>query len=213
MMYYVLAYLIGGIPFGLLIGKWIKGVDIREHGSRNLGATNAVRVLGKGLGLVAFICDFLKGAGPVWIAQSQGFGLNEMVYVGLLSILGHVFPVYLKFKGGKGVATSAGALLAITPAILGATFCVWFITFKASRMVSLASMVAPAVAVVLAFTWQDEPLGKHLSVTLLLSFLLVLIVIRHRSNIGRIIRGEESKFIAEKKAAQASEADTEKNHE
>uniref|UniRef100_UPI00356A8827 glycerol-3-phosphate 1-O-acyltransferase PlsY n=1 Tax=Pontiella sp. TaxID=2837462 RepID=UPI00356A8827 len=138
----IIAYLFGAIPFGLLVAK-SRGVDIREQGSGNIGATNVFRVLGKGLGIFTFVLDALKGFIPAFVFPMIGnLDGDYGVLFGLVAILGHSFPVYLKFKGGKGVATSAGMLLGVAPAAVGIGFLVWIICLLLSRIVSLASILA-----------------------------------------------------------------------
>ncbi len=192
----IISYLVGAIPFGLLIGK-AKGIDLRQHGSKNLGATNAVRVLGKPLGIVVFILDFLKGASPIWVASyvlDYNQNLIWIVCCGFFAIIGHVFPVYLKFKGGKGVATSAGVLVGLAPTVLGISLLIWVLTFYTSRMVSLASILATLGAIFLQIYIADKPFGHNLPVTSLLLLVGFIIVWRHRTNILRIIQGQENRF-------------------
>lgn len=197
----IISYLIGAIPFGLIMGK-IKGIDLRQHGSKNLGATNAVRVLGKPLGITVFILDFLKGATPVWIACSLLGRVESLPWIvgcGFAAIMGHVFPIYLKFKGGKGVATSAGVLVGLAPAVLGIALVIWGVVFFISRMVSAASIVATLAAAGLQIYLSPAPFGSDAPVTGLLILVALIIVWRHRSNVVRIIKGEENRF--EKKEA------------
>ena len=157
----VAAYLIGAIPFGFLIGK-LNGVDIRKVGSGNIGATNVTRSVGKTAGKICFGCDFLKGLLPVLLT---GLFLPQYPWltlaVGLATLLGHIFPVYLKFKGGKGVATAAGVAMAMAPWPLLIGLAVWAGTFLATRYVSLASIVAAAVVPVLAVIFRFDQLDHH----------------------------------------------------
>jgi glycerol-3-phosphate acyltransferase PlsY len=146
------AYLLGAVPFGLLMGK-LKGIDIRQHGSGNIGATNVLRVLGKPLGITTFVLDAIKGFVPAFFFHTW-FGATMdreilSVLCGAAAILGHNFPVFLGFKGGKGIATSAGVLIGIAPLAALAGVITWAVVFFASRYVSLASIVA-AVAVIAA---------------------------------------------------------------
>tara|TARA_B100000965_G_scaffold384449_1_gene384679 strand:+ start:186 stop:875 length:690 start_codon:yes stop_codon:yes gene_type:complete len=202
-----LTYLLGAIPFALLAGK-LEGIDLREHGSGNVGATNALRVLGKGPGLVVLLCDIGKGVVPVLLLPWLLARL-ELAPPGWLApamagaaILGHVFPVYLRFKGGKGVATSAGAFLALHPPALGLAALAFFLTLGASKIVSLSSLIAAAtlpVAAVLIDGW-DLASGAQAPRTGLLVAMAALVWIRHRANLGRLLRGEEPR-LGQKKAA------------
>ena len=193
------SYLIGAIPFGFLIGK-CKGVDIRKEGSCNIGATNVTRVVGKWWGKLCFLCDFLKGFLPVFAVSflkdvPQWYG----VLIAVLTVAGHIFPVYLKFKGGKGVSTAGGAVMALSPLSVVCAAVVWVVTFLIGRYVSLASILA---AVVLPFAaWGLTYAGFQLSlpVLILLIFLAVLTVWRHRSNIQRLLNGTENRFDRKKK--------------
>src|SRR5213080_2018811 len=195
------SYLLGSIPFGYLAGR-IARIDIRNCGSGNVGATNVIRTLGKGYGYPVFALDFLKGFGAVKISimivtggQSE-WNSPEMfgIVAAISSVLGHSFPVWLGFKGGKGVATSAGALFGLAPvaALVGAA--VWILTFAVTRYVSVASVVAAAVLppIILIMTWLRQTAGKSLFYS---SVCLAAVVIwRHRSNLSRLLRGTETRF-------------------
>jgi acyl phosphate:glycerol-3-phosphate acyltransferase len=195
------SYLLGSVPFGYLAGR-LAGIDIRKVGSGNVGATNVVRVLGKRYGYPVFAFDFLKGFGAVMIAMlmtperspewnsSETFGILAAVS----SVLGHLYPPWLKFKGGKGVATSAGALLALTPVATLIGISIWIIVFWLTRYVSVASLTAAGVLpiVLLVITWHDQNNGKPLVIA---SVCVAAVVIwRHRSNLSRLMRGTEPRF-------------------
>ena len=193
----VVAYLFGAIPFGLLVAK-ARGVDIRQHGSGNIGATNVFRVIGKGWGIFTFVLDALKGFIPAFFFPVIGkLGGDYGVLFGLLAIVGHSFPVYLKFKGGKGVATSAGMLLGVAPAAVGIGFLCWVVCLFASRIVSLSSILA-ALAVGISVWFLDETLIVRIA----LSVLAALVVWLHRANIKRLMNGTENRF-GKKKEHQA----------
>lgn len=195
------AYLLGSVPFGLLAGRW-KGVDLRKHGSGNVGATNVVRVLGKPIGLTVFFLDFLKGLLPTLlfpaIAIEHGASLSPdalALIFGAAAVVGHVFSVWLGFKGGKGVATSAGLCCALDFRATLVAFVVWYVVLKCSRYVSLASM-ASAIAFPLAFlAWNgvDHALDERRVITFASIVLAIVILYTHRSNIGRLLRGEENR--------------------
>ena len=195
------SYLLGSIPFGYLAGR-IAGIDIRKCGSGNVGATNVIRTLGKSYGYPVFVADFLKGFSavkmsiliatrvqPEWIS-SEVFGIAAAIS----SVLGHSFPVWLRFKGGKGVATSGGALFALAPvaALVGAA--IWIVTFLLTRYVSVASIVAAAALplIILITTWLSQTSGKLLVYSSVC--LAALVIWRHRSNLSRLMRGTEPRF-------------------
>ena len=202
----VFAYLVGAIPFGLLIAR-LKGVDIRAVGSKNIGATNVFRCVGKGWGVLTFVLDAAKGLVPAlvfpWLQGQcglpvpQGLAGSFGLLCGIAAILGHNFPVYLKFKGGKGVATSAGVVLGVAPAAVGLGLLGWVVLFGATRYVSVASIGAAAI-VPLAGWWLYAQAGLFLPVVLTL--LGVLIIARHAKNIQRLLAGTENRFQFGKKA-------------
>ena len=205
----IAAYFIGAIPSGLIIGK-CHGIDIRKEGSCNTGATNVTRCVGKKAGVFCFFCDFLKGAVPVLIARyiAPGVPWAEIACFAA-AVLGHMFPVYLKFKGGKGIATAAGGAFAIAPLPLLIALALWGIVFELSRYVSLASIVAavalPLSALVLRLTVDPVTAPWYLRVktVTVIAFAVIgaLAIFRHRSNIKRLIDGTESRF--EKKKPQS----------
>ena len=200
----ILAYLIGGIPFGLLMGK-VKGIDIREHGSGNIGATNTWRVLGARWGLSCFILDALKGFGPVFAASCLGGPDWLPVAAVFAAVSGHVWSPYLSFKGGKGVATSAGALLGVAALPVTCALVVWGITFKVSRYVSLASILAAITLPIFGFLLHFLTSRTYSPATLGLLVVLGLVtVIRHRSNIQRLLNGTESKMGSKNKNPETS---------
>ncbi|WP_145924865.1 glycerol-3-phosphate 1-O-acyltransferase PlsY [Syntrophotalea acetylenivorans] len=186
------AYLIGAIPTGLLLTRMVGGGDIRNSGSGNIGATNVYRTIGRKLGALTLVGDALKGALPVLAANTLfGDNLYQVGAVSVAAFLGHCFPVYLGFKGGKGVATALGVYLVLSPlAVLGA-----FLTFAGlvwkTRYISVGSISAAAVIPVLVwFTRGSLPL---LLATLIISSIVIL---RHRTNIQRLFAGTENKFKA-----------------
>ncbi len=193
----LIAFAAGSVPFGLLVGL-ARGVDIRQRGSGNIGATNVFRVVGAFWGVLVFLFDFLKGVGPVVLLRIYGpEGAAEGVWgvaTALGAILGHNYSPWIGFKGGKGVATSAGALLALFPWALLAGVVVWVVVLKVTRYVSVASMTA-AVAVPVAVAVQAQVTGdwraSHLGFALLIALLSVW---RHRSNIRNLRAGREHRI-------------------
>lgn len=185
------AYLLGAVPFGWVMARTLRGVDLRTVGSGNIGATNAMRVLGRPLGLVAFLLDFAKGWAPVALL-GEGEPVRQ-VLIGAAAIAGHVWPVYLRFRGGKAVATSYGALLAIDPVVFLGAGLVWLATLALSRMVSLASMLMAVSFPLIAFLRMRG--GKYgWEVPLATAALAGLILVRHRANVRRILAGVEPRI-------------------
>lgn len=184
-----LAYLSGSIPFGLLIGRWVRRVDIRDYGSGNIGTTNAMRVLGARWAAVIFALDVAKGALPVWLAQEVVVSLLGQAAVGLLAVAGHNWSVFLRFRGGKGVATSLGVLLATAPLAAGVAAIVWVLTVAASGYASLGSMIGlTAAAAALLLSGQPEVLA------LMGAVLAAVAVWQHRANIRRLVAGKELRW-------------------
>jgi glycerol-3-phosphate acyltransferase PlsY len=188
----VLGFFSGALPFGYWAGR-LKGIDIREHGSRNIGATNVIRVLGKKVGIPVFALDLLKGLLPCLVMKVVSMESAVWVLTGMAAVLGHMFTPFLSFKGGKGVATAAGVLLGIAPVAVAVGLGVWLLSMVVFRYVSLASMLA-GVGVALTITLGMWRAGSWDGVLLVFGWLLALLVVqRHRSNIGRILAGTESK--------------------
>ena len=194
----ILAYILGSVPNALWIGKVFKGIDIREHGSRNTGSTNAARVLGVKLGILTLILDVSKGLVPTLIAillrvdffQNLTKILNfDYVLVGICAILGHVFSMFMNFKGGKAVATTLGVFLILVPKAILFAAIVFFVVFAVSRYVSLSSVLAAiSLPIFIYFLYQQ-------TIYVILGILIaILIVVKHRSNIERLKNGTESKF-------------------
>jgi len=195
------SYLLGAIPFGYLAGR-LRGIDILQTGSGNVGATNVVRVLGKRYGYPVFALDLLKGFGAVKISMLLAPGRppewNSPEIFGIVaaicSVLGHVYSPWLKFQGGKGVATSAGALLALTPVATLIGVGVWVIVFWATRYVSLASVAAAVVLpIVIPLVGSHHDNSRKL-LTYSCVFVAALVIWRHRSNLSRLMRGSEPRF-------------------
>ena len=205
MMYILLAvlfsYLLGSIPTGLWLGQWLRGVDIREHGSKNIGATNTLRVLGKGLGAAALLGDALKGLIPALFFCRLSDWPYAPLACGVAAILGHLVPVYLKFKGGKGVATSAGVFLALCPLPTLAAVLVFAGTVLVTRMVSAASMLSAIAMTIIVYatpydivTAPTRLLPDDYTLRIVVTVVAALIIYRHRSNIQRILKGQENKI-------------------
>ncbi len=204
----LLSYLLGSIPSGLILGKVFKKIDIREHGSKSTGATNTIRVLGMRLGIFAFLFDVLKGALVIAIVFFIGnpslyivsqYNITISAFYGLAAVLGHVFPVYIKFKGGKAVATSAGMILAIEPWVAVGIMVVFLTVFLTTRYVSLAS-TACAVGVLIFFfirIFFEHPLynfATRIMDLVIIAILGTIIFIKHKGNYQRLREGTESKM-------------------
>lgn len=183
---FLLAYLLGSIPSGVWIGKLFYKTDVREHGSGNSGTTNTFRVLGKKAGIIVLVLDILKGTLaallPIWL----GSNIHPMV-VGLFAVIGHVYPIFAKFKGGKAVATSAGIALGAQPIFLLCLAVIWGVVLYTSSMVSLASIIAVIIGAI-ASLFLGDPLFA-----LIVWIAMIIVIVRHKSNIGRIKNGTENK--------------------
>ena len=198
----VLSYLFGAVPFGFLVAR-ARGVDIRSVGSGNIGATNVFRTVGKGWGILTLLLDALKGyipaaVFPAFLSRATGCeaGNAAPVVFACLAVAGHNWPVYLRFKGGKGIATTAGALLGIAPAALGVGVCVWVAAFVLTRYVSVASILAALAVPASAWCFYRS---ESLLIPIMLTVLGMAAVIRHHTNIKRLIDGTESKITFGKK--------------
>lgn len=195
----VAAYACGALPWGLWIGRWFRGVDIRTIGSGNLGATNVYRSLGPALGVLTLLLDVAKGAVPVAIGAPLLVGTSDpflletgRVVAGIAAVAGHVWTFLAGFKGGKGVATTVGVLLALSPAAFGIFVGVFVLTLAVTRYVSLGSTLG-AIAFAVAL-WRLQPAGIRSPAFVLGVVLALLILVRHRENYARLARGEERRF-------------------
>ena len=198
----VTSYLIGSIPCGYIIGR-LNNLDIRDHGSGNIGATNVLRTLGKKWGVPCFILDFIKGLAPVLTVNIliANKVIPETAYIAtslaaLGTVFGHIFTIFLKFKGGKGIATSAGCLLALAPYPLLIGIIIWIAIFYSTRYVSLASIAAAASLPVSALACNQFEIGTKATNAeiILLIFLAILAIYRHKSNITKLLNGTENRF-------------------
>jgi acyl phosphate:glycerol-3-phosphate acyltransferase len=195
----ILAYLIGSIPTALIISKKYFGIDIRDYGSGNMGATNTFRVLGKRYGTIVMVIDILKGVSAVALYNAIAFyahseneleRTNFMIGLGLAAVIGHVFPIFANFKGGKGVATLFGMILAVQPVVAISCVGVFLLVLYLTRYVSLSSILG-AVMLPISVLWI---FNEHEFLYRLFALLIaILVVITHQKNIGRILRGVESR--------------------
>lgn len=182
-------FLSGSLPFGLWWGRLLRGVDVRQHGSRNLGATNVFRVLGPAHGVAVLLLDVAKGAAPVLLAHRLAGDSPLALIAGLCAVLGHVFSPWVRFRGGKGVATGLGVWLVVAPAATALALGVWGATLGFTRRVSPASLLASLVLPP-AVWWIGPPEGRWLR-TAVAGSIALLLWVRHRSNVRRLLRGEE----------------------
>jgi len=202
------AYLLGSLPFSFLVVKAVAGADIREHGSRNVGATNVARTFGKAPGIVALLLDITKGYAAVavarWIASRPGWPIAAdtsggpiqsrefwIAVAALAAVIGHMYPLWLRFHGGKGVATATGAFLALDARVIGAAMIVFVIVLIITRFVSLAS-IGSAASIPLFFRYL-LPNAPYWQIVISI-IIAILVIIKHHSNIARLARGKERKM-------------------
>ena len=187
-----LAYLAGSIPTGVLLGR-LAGVDVRSAGSGNIGATNVARTAGRSLGLLTLVGDALKGLLPVLVAHALGFQASVVAITAVAALCGHVFSMFLGFRGGKGVATGVGVMLGLAPAIVPIPLAVFAIAMALSKTVSLSSILATLSAVIavaaFGYPWPTELASAAVA---------GLIVLRHRENVSRLLSGTEPRFESKK---------------
>lgn len=184
----ILSYLLGSVPSGLIIGK-LSGLDVRKAGSGNIGATNVARLLGKKGGLLTLVADTAKGFIPVFAVQQMGFSDPILALVGMAAFLGHLYPIFLKFKGGKGVATGFGALLGVAPVAIIILLVVFTAVAFATRIVSLSSMITAVAAPLVLWLFYYSP-----TYVIMAGFMAIMIVYRHYANIQRLLNGTEPRF-------------------
>lgn len=189
LFYCLLAYLIGAIPFGVIVSRLMTGKDVRATGSGNIGATNVSRMMGKKWGVIVLILDALKGFAVVFASGWVGVGSIELANsAACAAIVGHCFPIYLKFRGGKGVATALGVIAALSPALLGGCVVVFLIAVGLSRRISPASLAAALALPVLAAVFQTPLIPQAAAL------MTIIVWWKHHENILRLIRGEEPRF-------------------
>jgi len=208
----IIAWLLGSIPFGLLIGRYIGKVDLRKHGSGNIGATNVARTMGMKWGALALLFDALKGVAPILIARhffptEPEYSTHQQVIAGVLAVVGHMFPPWLGFKGGKGVATALGVVTVLSPESTLIACGFFVVVFLLSRIVSLASILASISFGISQFTMYGETIltKNRWSLSVFAVCVPLLIIIRHRSNIYRLCRGEEKPLSFRRKKTETEE--------
>lgn len=193
-LYLILGYLIGSLPFAVIVSKLFGLADPRSFGSGNPGATNVLRTGNKGAAALTLLGDAAKGWLAMLVVSKLGAGETAVALTGLAAFLGHVFPVFLKFKGGKGVATAIGVLIGLDGWLALAAAAIWLATAVVSRYSSLAAITAAAVAPILALAWHGSG-----AVALVVGLMCLLLLWRHRGNLGRLIVGTENAIGGKKK--------------
>ena len=196
-----IAYLLGSIPFGYLLVRIFRKEDIRATGSGNIGATNVARSGAKGLGILTLVLDLLKGLAAVMIAKyfapgTPGFPSDLAVAAGIAAILGHIFPIWLRFKGGKGVATALGVFIALVPMAALCAVGVFIVVFAITRYVSLASILAAVVLPVFCMLWIPDRSPIFIGGII---FIALLVIAKHHANIARLKQGKENRFGSKKR--------------
>ncbi|MCD6327356.1 glycerol-3-phosphate 1-O-acyltransferase PlsY [bacterium] len=185
------AYLVGSIPFGLIVGKIMAGSDVRQKGSGNIGATNVMRAAGKTAGIITLLLDIVKGYIAVLGAQTLAPQPNSLIplYASIAVLLGHCFPIYLRFRGGKGVATALGIFLRLAPVLVLIALGIFIVVVAITRFVSVGSIIAVlSVPIIIGLA------GGKVSSIALSSAIAALVIAKHNKNIARLIRGEENKL-------------------
>jgi acyl phosphate:glycerol-3-phosphate acyltransferase len=199
---FLLAYFAGSLPFGLIVARLFGGIDIRKEGSGNIGATNVARVLGAKYGALVLALDCVKGAVPtallpvLLLSSDSPQRVHLAVLSGVAAILGHMFPCWLGFRGGKGVATALGVALVLAPLASAVALCVFVCSMAVTRIVSLSSMIGSCAYCGFEM-WElsPKPFGETTwSLALFSTVVPILIIVRHRANVARLIRGTEPKF-------------------
>lgn len=192
-LFLIITYLVASIPFGLVFGKIFAKVDIRESGSKNIGATNATRILGKKIGFLTLLLDSFKGMIMVIIGRFSFYQIDNLhfflVLVSFVAICSHIYPIYLNFKGGKGVSTAIGTIIALDFSVGILAICFWILTFASFRISAVASLVAIFSTTIFS-TAYDAPLSQIIFCWII----FIIIFMRHRENIIRILTGEEKKI-------------------
>ncbi|MCD4818246.1 MAG: glycerol-3-phosphate 1-O-acyltransferase PlsY [Candidatus Cloacimonetes bacterium] len=192
----LIAYILGSFPTSFIMGKVVKGIDIRDFGSGNVGATNALRILGTKYGVSALVIDMFKGFIAIFIGKliiKEPSNLI-LILIGLAAILGHIFTIFLKFKGGKGVATSAGVFLALTPIAFSIAFIVFILIVAISKYVSLGSILASLVLLIAEIVINLKNSFADIEVLIMTIVIAFFVIIRHKANIIRLKNGNENKI-------------------
>ncbi|MGL5356750.1 MAG: glycerol-3-phosphate 1-O-acyltransferase PlsY [Cetobacterium sp.] len=194
LIFSVIAYIFGSLPSGVWLGKSTKNIDIREHGSKNSGATNAYRILGPKYGIIVLILDALKGYIPLYLASIFGVDGIYIILLGLVAILGHTFSFFLQFKGGKGVATSLGVFLFLMPKVVGILVLIFILTVGISKYISLGSVVCSGLLPVLAYFLPVRDATTRMPLVIISLIVGLFVIYKHKANVERLMKGKENKF-------------------
>ncbi|MDR1832632.1 MAG: glycerol-3-phosphate 1-O-acyltransferase PlsY [Fusobacteriaceae bacterium] len=195
LFFILLAYFLGSVPAGVWVGKYFKNIDIREHGSKNTGTTNAWRVLGARYGVLVLFIDALKGWLPPFLASKAGVSGNILVFIGMVAILGHTLSCFLRFKGGKGVATSLGTFLFLIPKVTLILLVLFIVIVALSKYISLGSIVCAGLLPILTLLFPPTKSGMTRGPIFVITlFTGIFVIWKHRSNIARLRSGSENKF-------------------
>ncbi|MDX8335509.1 glycerol-3-phosphate 1-O-acyltransferase PlsY [Cetobacterium sp. C33] len=194
LIFAVVAYIFGSLPCGVWLGKATQNIDIREHGSKNSGATNAYRILGPKYGIMVLLLDALKGYIPLYIASLFGVNGIYIILLGLVAILGHTFSFFLGFKGGKGVATSLGVFLFLMPKVIGVLVLVFILVVGISKYISLGSVICSGLLPVLAYFMPVRDPNTRIPLVIISLIVGIFVIYKHKANIQRLMDGKENKF-------------------
>lgn len=194
LLFIIITYIFGSLPCGVWLGKGLKNIDIREHGSKNSGATNAYRILGPKYGIMVLILDALKGYIPLYLAYIYGVTELQLIILGLVAILGHTLSFFLNFKGGKGVATSLGVFLFLMPKVVGVLFLIFVGIVAITRYISLGSVVCSALLPILAYFLPVRDEGTRIPLVIISLIIGIFVIYKHKANIVRLMEGKENKF-------------------
>ena len=190
--YPLIAYLLGSIPFGLILSNLFGKGNLRESGSKNIGTTNVIRTQGKYLGALTFLLDFGKGAAAVYFLQTDNSLLN--IAVAILPVFGHMYPIWLKFNGGKGIATYFGVLFVLSPVTFVCTVILWAITYVVTKISAICGIVSAVISLPIFYYQESARYLDFVNLFCALIFLVIVIVFRHKENIRRLIDGNELKI-------------------
>lgn len=185
-LYPIFAYLLGSVPFGLILSNLFGNGELRNSGSKNIGTTNVMRTQGKTLGILTFLLDFGKGAAAVYLLHADNMWLN--IAIAAAPVIGHIFPVWLKFKGGKGIATYFGILLPLSPATLIATLIVWILGFIVSKISAVGGMTSVMASLLVFYLTEAQKGAFSINMLYVLTILVAVIIFRHKENIQKLLK-------------------------
>jgi glycerol-3-phosphate acyltransferase PlsY len=194
LLFAITAYFFGAIPSGVWVGKSLKKIDIREHGSKNTGTTNAYRVLGPKYGIMVLLMDVLKGFFPLFLANYFGVSGTYLVFIGMIAIIGHTFSCFINFNGGKGVATSMGVFLFLIPKVTVILIIIFIVLVYFTKYISVGSIVCAGLLPILTCFLPIRPGIPRLPLVIIATIIGIFVIYKHRTNISRLREGTENKF-------------------